>query len=120
TTGLFDVKSQTMKTFPNTNVINIAGSPIRPDQRGFLVLKGNAPGDAPAYTFIDWQGKEQALKMPPELIPEMQQVSSKLDNDCLTTLIWAPALHESRWDKDVAEIGLSGNTLRLDTGKLEV
>src|SRR5262249_46790632 len=36
------------------------------------------------------------------------------------TMILIPPLHASRWDRGVAEVVFSGNTLRIDTVKLEV
>jgi hypothetical protein len=131
TTGLFDVKQGAMKVYSDTIIVCIAGSPIRPDGAGFLTITEQRPDDKKEswYAFIDWQGKVKKLGMPPELphppVKQAQRGQVKPE-DMLKDVITAattgpvPSLRHSRWDKEVAEIFFSGNTLRIDTGKAEV
>ena len=55
---------------PDTILAVIAGSPVRPDGAGFLVIQAKDPdrNKSPGYAFIDWQGKKQKLKTPANLV----------------------------------------------------
>jgi hypothetical protein len=119
--GLYDVKTETMNKLPDTIIVNIAGTPILPDKSGILGMigKGEREKKIPVYALIDWQGKVKEIKNPPDLFPKEKQ---NLENEEIffLTMLLAPPMHSSRWDKGVAEITFSGNTVRIDTVKMEV
>jgi hypothetical protein len=124
TTGLYDVKAQTLQVIAETMIVNIAGTPILPDKSGFLAVHGKVQGakgeKSAAYALIDWQGKVRELKTPADLFPYGKKGPLENEELLFMTMFLAPPMHSSRWDKGVAEITFSGNTLTIDTGKLEV
>jgi hypothetical protein len=122
TAGLYDVKAQALQVLADTIIVNIAGTPILPDRSGFLALRHKTQdGKAeklPVYALIDWQGNATDLKTPEDIFPSDDM--GGLVYMVYATMFFAPPMHSSRWDKNVAAITFSGNTLTIDTGKREV
>jgi hypothetical protein len=123
TAGLYDVKAQTMQVLDETVVINIAGTPILPDKSGFLAMRGKIQEmdskQIPVYALVDWQGKTTEWKIPAEVLPRDDKAGGNEDL-MFMTMFFVPPLYSSRWDRGVAEVTFSGNTLAIDTVKKEV
>ena len=87
-------------------------TPVRPDGKGFLVMKGDPgflePGvRSEKLAFVDWEGKESAIAMP----------AGRLDVRVHDTL-YAPAAGTwSRWEGEVAIATWKSQEWRIDTAK---
>jgi hypothetical protein len=74
-------------------------TPIRPDGKGFLVARKNG------VSFVDWEGKEAAIKLPADKPGGgMAEIPS-----CPAAVCW------TRWEGDVAIATWKGTQLRIDT-----
>ena len=73
--AIYDVKADRMIHSGEGQLLVFGGSPLRPDGSGFLLIKNTrwpnwwnqGPGEIssdPGFTFVDWDGKETALKAP--------------------------------------------------------
>jgi len=102
-TGVYDPDSKKLQTVPGL-LLPFGGSPIRPDDKGYLVLAGV---DKPEAAFVDWEGKKQKLELDPE---------TTADNDRRGLLAF-PWCFPSGWDRDAAVVSYKEWRIRLDTKK---
>lgn len=101
TTGICDLdKDQAVML--GAGIPSIYGTtPIRPDGKGFLIARKNG------VFFVDWEGKEAAVKVP------VDKLSGRLSEIlyCPAAVCW------TRWEGDVAIATWKGAQIRIDTTK---
>jgi hypothetical protein len=127
-TGIYEEKTDRLLHAGEGILFAFGGTPIRPDGAGFLVMKnmrwsnwwerkdGKGNSD-PGFAFVDWEAKEQALKAPP-LLEDAAALKKEKDGNKLGALFW-PALYQSAWHGDVAEVSWLGDRMRYRTDKGE-
>jgi hypothetical protein len=103
-TGIYEPESKKLQTVAGM-LLPFGGSPIRPDDKGYLVIAG---AEKPEVSFVDWDGKKQNLELDPETLA---------DNDRRTILAF-PWWFSSRWHGDAALVSYKEWRIRLDTKKL--
>jgi hypothetical protein len=127
--AIYDVKADRMIHSWEGQLLVFGGSPLRPDGSGFLLIKNTRwpnwwdkkPGEIssdPGFTFVDWDGKETALKAP-AYFSDADALKKEKDAMKLGALFW-PAYFESGWDGDVAQVSWNVDRLRYLTDKGEV
>jgi hypothetical protein len=127
-TAIYDVKADRLIHAGEAQLLTFGSTPVRPDGAGFLVMKnmhwpnwwekkaGEADPD-PQFAFVDWQGKEKALK-PPAFLLDADALKKEKDANKLGGLLW-PAFYESGWQGDVAQVSWNVDRLRYLTSKGE-
>ncbi len=98
---LYDVATKKTKVWPKHVPAVFGGTPIRPDGKGFLLARDQG-GDAQAYVWVDWQGKEQQI------------VGNHGQSESPPT--WS-ALADSRWDGVEAIVTVNGSRYSINTEK---
>jgi hypothetical protein len=128
-TGLYDLKTDRLTSAGPGILLTFGGTPVRPDGAGFLVMKNlkwvnwhNQPANAnrdsnPRFAFVDWAGKETPLK-PPVLLVDAAALKTGKHDYKLAGLL-CPAMFESGWKGDVAQISYYVDRLRYLTDKGE-
>jgi hypothetical protein len=127
-TGIYDLKKNELVYSGPGILLAFGGSAVRPDGAGFLVIKNSewmqswdrkdAKRDInPGFAFVTWDGKEEALK-PPALLVDAVALKKEKDGNKLGGLFW-PALYNSAWHGNVAEVSWNVDRLRYLTGKGE-
>jgi len=126
-TGLYDVKADRLIHAGKGMLLIFGGTPVRPDGAGFLVMKnamtwldnsGKGKATDPGFVFLDWDGKERPLQAP-ALLLDAKALEKEKDANKLAALL-CPALYDSGWEKDVAQVSWNVDRLRYLTGKGEV
>src|SRR5262249_48139795 len=106
-TALFNLALKKMQVWQQHVPLYIAGSPIRPDGAGFLLVIAPTRDDSsPEYAWVDWTGKKQTIEMA-KRSPGEEGLSP-----------WT-ALFDSRWDGDRATITSGRRRYVIDTKKLQ-
>jgi hypothetical protein len=78
--------------------------------------KGAAAKDL-RFVFVDWAGREQPIKVPPQMLDE---AAAQKEKDALKGVaVLAPLLFESGWEGDVAQVSYYVDRLRYFTKKGE-
>jgi hypothetical protein len=127
-TAIYDVKADQLIHAGDAQLLTFGSTPVRPDGAGFLVMKNmhwpswweKKPGEVdpdPRFAFVDWQGKEKALK-PPAFLLDADALKKEKDANKIGGLLW-PAYYESGWQGDVARVSWNVDRLRYLTGKGE-
>jgi hypothetical protein len=97
-TGIYDLKQKALTKLEGEPCI-VGGSPVRPDDRGFLL---KSPLHEKLWmSLVDWKGKEQTIAIGEELAP----------------FVALPYIYTSAWDRNVAVITREGDQARIDTEK---
>jgi dipeptidyl aminopeptidase/acylaminoacyl peptidase len=102
-TGIYDVATQRLgrlEAFP----LLFAGTPIRPDGKGFLVAKTRDRLD-----LVDWEGGEQGIPVEPDSLRDDQWEMLGLAQ------FWT-----SRWQGDIAVVSGVRSRIRVDTARRTV
>jgi dipeptidyl aminopeptidase/acylaminoacyl peptidase len=108
-TGTYDLKNKSSVKTEMTPA-TFGASPIRPDGKGYLVVKKDSPG----LVFIDWDGKEKEIAAAPKDAFDNQNGG---DNP-LGAMIYFPLMHSSRWDGSTAVVSWSDLRVKIDAEKL--
>jgi hypothetical protein len=125
-TGIYEVERNRLLHAGEGILFTFGGTPIRPDGAGFLVMKSrgwpwwwnreDGKGDCdPGFAFVDWEGKERALK-PPPLLGNADALKKEEDNNKMGALLW-PTLYQSAWDGNVAQVSWNVDRMRYVTDK---
>jgi hypothetical protein len=109
-TGVYNVKTDSLKVIENSRVLIHNGTPIRPDGKGFLLLLGKNPDHR--LVFMDWTDKEQRIEK------EAFVALWPKDFHMRETPLYAPTW----WDGDKAFAGFKNAkaTYVIDTGKNKI
>ncbi len=102
-TGIYDPSSKKLQTLTGV-LMPFGGTPIRPDNKGFLVIEGT---DKPEVALVDWTGKKQKFQLDPE---------TYADND-RRSMLGFPWWYASQWYGDTARVSYDGWRIQLDAKK---
>jgi hypothetical protein len=103
-TGIYDLGKKRMLVFDGLP-IQIEGTPIRPDAKGFLMQQvKDAKSPVTALVFVLWDGTEQKIQMP-------------ADSEKIQMLVGSSWFATSSWLGNTAVLGSGTNRTRIDTDK---
>jgi WD40-like Beta Propeller Repeat len=116
-TGVFNVKTDTLKVIGKSIPLIYGGTPILPEGTGFLVLMGEK--EDLHVVFMDWQGKDQKIDADAFAagLPKEKGVGSPMGMTMLASM-----LLPSWWDGNAARIGFKREktTFAIDTAKKKI
>src|SRR5262249_24582489 len=103
-TGIYDVKADRFTNLGESMLLVFGGRAFRPAGAGFLVIKNYErwSDGGIRFSLVDFDGKERAIK-PPPLLVDKEALRKERDFNKLAALL-CPALYQSGWDGDVAEV----------------
>jgi hypothetical protein len=102
--GIYDPEKKTLLQV-NGMPAPFGGSPIRPDDKGFLITR--AEDEKLAMFFVDWSGKEQAIKVDEAIGKEEDRAQ----------VVQSPWRGTSIWDNSTAIVTFKSWLVRVDTEK---
>jgi hypothetical protein len=115
--GIYNVKTDSLKVIVKSTAVIHGGTPIRPDGKGFLLLRGEK--DDQRMVFMDWEGKDQKIDADAfvAIIPKDKSPGSPI-----ATTMLAALLLPSGWDGDAAWVGFKRDkaTYAVDTAKKKI
>jgi hypothetical protein len=104
--AIYDLEKKTFQVVEGMPAV-FGGTPLRPDDKGFLVWRQGKDEDRLEVFLIDWAGKEQAIPLPEEVGNDTE----------LKEVLQTPWLGTAGWDGAVAQVAYKGALLRIDTEK---
>jgi len=107
-TGIYDLKENSLNYFPKVLAMEIGGTPICPDGKGFFISQPDG-FDHLKFGVMNWQGKSQ----------EINAKAVKLRSEADRMIVGNPQYHSSGWDGDVAFVSWSTFGARFDIQKRE-
>jgi hypothetical protein len=115
--GVYNVKTDTLKVIDKAAAVIHGGTPIRPDGKGFLVLLGEQ--DNARLVLMDWEGKDQKIDADAfaALIPK-----DKSPGSAIATTVLAALMLPSGWDGNTAWVGFKRDkaTYAINTDKKKI
>ena len=120
-TGVYSLRTDSIKVLDDSSPVIHGGTPIIPDNSGFLVLvtEGQGKDKKARLALMDWAGKEQ--KIDASIMEKLASAEKKDINpaESISGLAIFPLLIPSWWEGNVAYAGLKREkkTYKIDPGK---